>query len=620
MSVRKSGTGLILLVFFILVFQSCEFEPDKVYMRSVNENIPPPEIQVVELNLDYDTVYLYTGKKIHFSFVSDNQEIKAVRFVIDGLEKYLVYSSSGVFDLDYNSLTYGIHTLLMEVYTASGTGSIAEILGKEAYIASKSWILNVMHHNYSTNLSTDVIDGLMRLSWEKYLGHDFKEYMIYRQPGWENTEIARVTTNYFIDRSYVGEVAIYKVSVCTDDSTIIPWGYGILIPELPKLYFSASETNQFTVKWDKSRFYGAVDSVRLFLSTNYGVTYSLVKASGNPDDTTYVITTAFFGDVVDLKLRVVPKNNIHYKPENFGYFESFLTRKTLGLSFGNNFKRIYRIRQVSQDEFIYIEECDSIIRYSVSQKRVTGKFGYELTGCYTCKFTDLHTSPSGRFFTSFVGCNDDVMMANSVNPGDNIIRNVQHLSCQYCTSPIPISDAAVGIVNKPVGRFYLYDFNSNSTLGFYSKENYEVKGLAISVNGDYVFLKDDSLHLVSFKNFQFNKIWSQSINSEPKFYEFDGLNPERLVTWNGSLFSVKNCSDFLTVYEFTINERMILDIDYYNNEILTWSPGHLYIRSFSDGSLLHDLRFNPDPANWDTAVQLVNHAIVSMSKIIYFLE
>jgi hypothetical protein len=619
MSENRPGHRSVIISMLALILYSCEFEPHKVYQRTAEENVSAPEIQVVELNLNYDTIFLYTQKQIHFSFVSSNQAILAVRFTIDDTEKYLVNSNSGVFNLDYRMFTNGIHTMVLEVYTASGSGSIAEHMGMEGFIFSKSWVLYIDQNN-SYNVKSTISDGFLKLYWNRYRGYDFKEYVIYRTGWGTDMELARLKSGFFIDSSYVGETARYGVEVVTVTGTNILWGNLELQKDLPRLQFTVSENNEYRVIWNKPKYYAAVDTIRLAQSNNYGINSNTTYATHNTDDTTHILTSAFFGDDIELTLRLEPKNNIGYIPDYYSLFQVVLDYITVGFPFGTRKKSIFDVNQVDKDEFIYIAGCDSLVRYSVSGKRIVEKLGYEPIGCSMCNFISIAVSPSGRFLTTSVDCNRDAMLANSRNLGSHAIRDLKSLTGNLYGPELPVSDAGRILVKNGSGGFYLYDFNADSTIGFYYKDiYYTTEPLAISLNGDYILLRHDSLRLVHFNDLQFIDIWSHSRFPEPDFYEFDGNEPERMVIRNGDLFSVKKCSDFSTVREFSINDTEIMDIDYYNNKLLTWSTGNLYVRSFEDGSLLYTIPFRHDPSFWYNYCFLVDNAIVCMKGVIYFV-
>jgi hypothetical protein len=615
--------GLIALLLLMVSFYSCEYETDKVYMRTVNRDVKPPEITVVDLDLADDTIFLFNGREVNFRFTSSDQKINAVVFKVDG-EKETVYDSeNGVFLLDYGQMYEGEHTLLLEVITSSGTGSIADILGVEGYIYSKSWILNV-YKDYNAELDTRAKDGCLNFSWEKYPAGDFREYIIYREKGYNNKiEIGRTVSLEFTDCSYVGEGGRYFVEVLKKNGQLFSWGYVELDAELPVLSFIGTVNNEYIIKWSKSKYYNAVDIV--YLSVNHGIesgwNYVKVKETRDPEDTTWTVTASYiFGDNIDAKLLLVPRNSIIYSPDENYRFDADLNNVGIGFPFKYGSVSANHITQVNSDEFAYILNCDSLIRYSVSQRRKVEKLTYEPSYCSMCRFTDFMASVSGKYLTTYIDCDNKLMLLNSGDMTKNTAYDMKSFSGQGYLPSVPVSDLATGIVNNASGGFYIYDFNRSLSLGHYKKDFSGGFGTSISSDGKYVFLTDDSLRLVRFENAQFFDLWSHSTFNPPRYYAFDGINPDRLVIWNGSVLSVKKCSDFSELYSFSLTDGYIMNIDYYNDEMLTYSDGHLFVRSFADGALIKDIPVNIDPTNWYYTCILINHAVICTTGVIYFVK
>ncbi len=607
---------LILPVLVAFIFHSCEYEPTEVYQRQANKYVAPPEIQIVELNLNNDTIYLYSDMAVNFRFISTPQEIKAIIFYIDSIKQKTVYSDSGIFDLPYNDLESGTHTLLIEIYTASGTGSIADHIGMEAFIFSKTWTI-IVAKQFSYTMESAVYNGFLKLSWNECVASNFEEYILYRcDESGAQTEIKRLTASEFIDSSYVGEGGGYAVEASLQNGKILEWG-NIELPDcIPDMLYYITETNQSIVKWQKNKFYKAIDSYVITQYVSYGRIHDKTESINGPADTVHNIINALFGDNVKVILRVIPKwNNLLYESSQYYMFKSEFSF-IQGYSFLCNNENIdYRIYQVKDDEFVYVSNQDSIIRYSVSKKQVTGSLGYVAPECPT-GFSMLRASPSGKYLTAYVNCDEDVILISSDNFDDYSVRNLKHLTDVYYFPAIPISDNGIGIINNRWNKLYIYDFNSDVLLAQFNGK----MGLRISSNSDYIFLRDDSLRLVQFKDSTLINIWSESQNITNPFYEFDPFDTNRAVFWDGLSFSVRQCDNFSIIYEFSLPDYDVLDINYYNQEILTYSEGHLYIRSLSDGSLLKDIPVNFEPDNDAEACFLIDNTIVSAKGIIYFLN
>jgi hypothetical protein len=119
--------------------------------------------------------------------------------------------------------------------------------------------------------------------------------------------------------------------------------------------------------------------------------------------------------------------------------------------------------------------------------------------------------------------------------------------------------------------------------------------------------------LVKFNGSSFTKIWSDAISNIPEYLEFDGTNPEQIAVWDGEIFSIRRCSNYSSVYEFPLTDSLILNIDYFNKKLLTYTPGtpgHLYIRDYINGHIISTVPVNIQPIRGNQIVYLINNAIV----------
>ena len=133
---------LLIISIFVLFQNACEYETDETYKpTNVNEDVAPPNIEIVELNITGDSIYLSENDDIKFEFKSDNQAIKFVRFSVDGIVKETIENHKGVFKLNGNYFPYASHTLLIEIVTGSGTNSLADELEVEGFVFSLSWVV-----------------------------------------------------------------------------------------------------------------------------------------------------------------------------------------------------------------------------------------------------------------------------------------------------------------------------------------------------------------------------------------------------------------------------------------------------------------------------------------------
>jgi hypothetical protein len=206
---------VFLFLLFIFILHSCEYQSSEVYNRPVNRDISPPNIQVVELNIGEDTIFVYWSLEVKFKFHSDNQAIRQVRFLVDEKDLGFVNSDSGSFGLPVQNMGKGLHDLSIRIYTSSGTGSFADEFGVEGFVSSKTWKLYIQD-SYNPAMTRTVENGLLHIKWNPYHASNFKEYIICKWGEYgSESEIFRTQTTEFIDSSYVGEQTRYFLKVAT---------------------------------------------------------------------------------------------------------------------------------------------------------------------------------------------------------------------------------------------------------------------------------------------------------------------------------------------------------------------------------------------------------------------
>lgn len=617
MSIERISPG-ILVVLILFFFSSCEFETDKVYERKTYRDVDPPEIKVEYLNLEDDTIYLFEERNVSFILSNDYQKIISVRFLLDGAGQTVYDSGAGYFNFDYNNISVGIHTLSMEIITNSGTNSIADILGAEGFLLTKSWVINVVK-DYNVKLPVIIKNGCLNFSWMKYPASDFNGYIIYRaKNSYENIEVGKTESHEFTDCSYVGEGGRYYVEVQKKDGTHISWGFVELNPDPPSLRIINTGNNGYSIVWNRCKYYNSLDNYQLSVNVKPDWNFVKVMETDDAQDTIWNIPLSYsFGKEIDIRLLLTPRNSPVYNSDEYPGYMVGLYNIIVGFKFTSGNKSAGHITQVAADEFIFAQECDTLIRYSVSLKRAIRKFSYNPSYCSMCRFGNFNISPGGAFLTTFIDCDFDLLFAKTSDLQNGKRYELENLSGQGYYPDIPVSDVGTGLINMYNSGFYIYDFNKSSSIGYYYKENHGGAGLSISSDGKYIFLKDNLFSLAAFENSQFSIVWSRPDNSVPKHFEFHRTDPEKLVVWDGAVFSVRKCSDFSEFYYFSLTDNDLLNIDFYSNEMLTYSEGHLYVRSILDGSLIKDIPVDFNPVTQPCV--LVNHSIICATGVIYFI-
>ncbi|MBZ0241696.1 MAG: hypothetical protein K8F24_00650, partial [Bacteroidales bacterium] len=163
----KNYRYCLILLLVTIYIGSCTYKSDEYYSPPTNPNPDSPDLQIVSLNLDEDTVFIYWDKDVVFDFKTDNQKVHGVRFILDGDEYYTKDNNSGSFSFTYLMMSHGINSLVVEVYTETGSGSLADELGYEQFMFSREWVVEV-YRPYTDEYRFYVENGFLKLSWPAY--------------------------------------------------------------------------------------------------------------------------------------------------------------------------------------------------------------------------------------------------------------------------------------------------------------------------------------------------------------------------------------------------------------------------------------------------------------------
>jgi hypothetical protein len=605
---------ILLFLLLFLISTGCEYPLNEIYNRKVKQDVTAPNIQVVELNLDADTLYVYENFNIRFKFTTDNQSIQRISLLIDRNEKGSVESDTGTFFVDCQALYSGVHDLTINIYTATGTGSLAEELGAEHFVGSRTWKLVFISGGYYPDVKFKAKDGLLHLYWTAYMASNFKEYIIYR-----NGQLFKTRNNEFVDSIYVGEGASYTLKTISTDEKVIDTRDVYLYPEPPTLMYASEYPDHYLVKWNKSKYYKAIDSVLIFSEpiNNYN-DRSLIKVVTNPDDTVYEVTAhGKFCAGYNFYLRLVPRaGNLRYEPEHYYLFEA-QTQGYIGFSFLPYYS-FYNIYRTGPDEFVYIQD-QLIYRYSLSQRKSIENIRYANAECGSF-YQYVMVSNSGKYLASQPMCEGYYIYSA---PGNDLHSYVSHHidSIVNLYLNIAISDNGILLYQNLNGGFYLYSLVASKNAGHYPVGDPNVwSNLKISSDASHFMIISDSLKMINKSGGMYTDLWKIEFDPDKiRYYEFNPLDPGQVILWNGSKLSTIRYDDRSVVHEIPLNDSQILDIDYASDEILSYVTGHLYVRNMDDGSLKYDLPVDFEPDNWSQQFLLINHAIISNIGLIYFI-
>lgn len=614
-----------LFFFSILLFTSCEYEPSDTFQGPSTRPTKPEDVQVIDLNLASDTIYLYAQKEIRFNFkMTGKQVIKDVTFFIDEMKIKTITSNQGQFiilrGITQDLIAEGVHKMSIKLNIGTSTGSVADQLQMEGFSATKNWVLiNKSYGNYNDSIKAVVDNGFLNIKWEKYPGSDFKEYLVKRE-AWSGMvyNTTRLKTNIFTDSSYVGEGGYYEVFLITNFNDTISMGRvekNSDISDFP-LTVSSNKNNESFINWKGFKYYNAVSKIEIFTGYNDSIPDDVVT---DKHATLCKIKNVIYASNIHAKIRIVPNNgNPIFTPRLYYQFERELGYSTIAGYFypgwyGLNYF-LRNIKQISNDQFT-CNVNNSLVTVSTIQEKIIDSLSYTSDGCSSQGFYQIFYSSSGKNCYAEAGCNSAISVST-----DNL-HSFFICKPNSCCDPIPyiraISDIGTILINTISWSSVVYNYKNNDTISIFKNPMYPVRGMAISSNGEYIVLASDSLKLVHFTNSSYDTVGgiSDPLLAWDYFCEFDATNENHLVIVDRTTLYLKDCKDFSTIYSFPLTEE-IINIDYYNKEILCTKNSHLLVRNYTDGTLVDDIPIG----TLGISYRLINHAIINGYGSVYFVN
>jgi hypothetical protein len=587
MNLIKSGL-LIRNLFFIntlILFSSCIYEPFGLYENPVKNNPLVPEISSVELNANADTLWIYGDQKLkyHFKSSNKNQPVLGLKFYIDGIICDSVMSESGDFNILQSALSAGVHKMNIILFAKSGTGSIADRLNAEAILLTKEWV--VIADYSKRNVTYTIENGYLKLHWDKYKNLDLKYFRIQYSGTTQN--------NYYVDSLYYGAKRTYTITVEKTNGDIITWGLMDISENIPKPELKISENKTYYFCWPKSPYYNAVKYRYEFHNSDdnssaYG-DYGFKKAN----DTVF-IGSLHFSDHFNFSLYTLPKTLPEYTSDYMMYprgyilqyagepitlkdYTSFTSPDTIS-SFDN--KNVYKYFVTGQIVYNQPIIPDRSIGLGALQFSPRGKYlfgGTYNTGGLSLKYFIKDLSTGNVFYLDNIDPNSSSIMSKS----------------SY------ISDNGIGIF-QTANKDFFFDFRNNIEIASRNVTTQGTNtGLIYLQNRNIVKMAPDGKHYMTstvtsdpivvlldvFKNNASKLEKMYSIESGTTNYQFSPTDPNIITALKDKTLSVIQCEPYalLRKIEFASDE-VFMNIDYFNNEILSINASQFIIRSLNTGN------------------------------------
>lgn len=273
-----------------IIFNSCDYTPTGSYYRDIV--FTEPNLNLVALN-ENQTTFIRGRVGIPFTAALDGKKLIAVKVYLDNNYLSSYYTASDIIDFDSRKYTDGNHTVKLELYTTTNTGSLADISGAEAYVLPKLYNIQIFNAAITTPqiTSMQVINNALHIKWEKYEGPGFQKYVIVAYND-VITEIYNQDAIEIEDPAFVGgysdRAIITYVANQPFESTHKPFNYA----QTNFISANVNNQNQVELTWQKNIFANAFGSYKLMRAST---TTEYLTEIADINTVSYIDTDPLFG-------------------------------------------------------------------------------------------------------------------------------------------------------------------------------------------------------------------------------------------------------------------------------------------------------------------------------------
>lgn len=549
------------LILVLLILQSCSYEPKGEEFIKLDPTGKAPNVEV-NLNFTTDTIYLQRNEQITFSYTVNGDKVNWAKFIINGKEINIESDRTGTIQLPWlisdADFAKGTFPMEMNIYTHSQTGSIADKIGAEGFLLSKTWTVVVKDsYNLGSKITNfEFVDGSQKITWEKYKGINFQNYQVYK--GINNTSgsfylltsIISQDQTSFIDNTYHGEDCYYWI--VTNGKYV---GKNTVTKgPIPLVTATNTISGDILLKWTKPPFYKNLKGYRISYLDSHG-NMQLLADINNPETESFVIPNPFFGFYYDISLTLVPLTNNYYADFQSLLYLSSKVKTSYGVT-----SPVYRIAKAGLAPVSYLlYDPTGITVFDHQNFTTTRRIQYPEI------IFQFDVSASNKYLLSVINSPKKFYLEDLTDPAKNKKLEL--------AAAFPLMGYYASVSNIGTGVFLngqsvvLYDYLNETKLAEAPLSFNGENGNDISPSGNFIYVFTYS----GYDYFQYkdNQLIHLPANKPTGSYflihvDFLPGNSEKIVRTYSSMIEVIDCNTWTVEKQWTnvavINEVYNLDL------------------------------------------------------------
>ena len=465
----------------LLLFAGCIYNPVGEHFKELDSQGTPPTV-VVELNFDTDTIYIAGNDWILFRYITNGAQVNWSRFIIDGTETSQNPDMQGGIELQWYipGLQPGVHTLSMQLFTRSGTGSIADYVGAEGFLMQNDWVLIVAD---AAELAPSIVEtffenGLLNIRWEKYKGLNFESYQVYKyvQPSGLPDQLVAIVTDQHqtsaADANYHGENSRYYVVV---NNLYSGMSVDVQGP-LPQVTIKNTPQGDIVLHWEIPAYRAALKGYRILEDKLSWTSSGFVPLHliNDPLTDSLLITDPYFGHRYMFWLQLDPKGTAYYE----NHSRPVLLATNTPALYGHESPQ-FEWTSTGTGNFVYMAKYDGLKIFNTHTLET-------FTSGKKPAISRFHVSANDKYLIGREGGNSVLYLYDLNNPDNNktIDMSSSTTGLGYLAS---VSDKGTGIILNGETAV-LYDYLSEQVLAEKEIGNNGLYRNHMSGDGNYFLL------------------------------------------------------------------------------------------------------------------------------------
>ena len=255
---------LLLIVSIIsLCTTGCEYELSEDYYNDIDIEDPSVSLSLLnfqdgqEINDVTDINYAYSGNNVH--------KLYQIEIYIDDFLKVSNNADSGSFTIDPFDLSEGQHSITINYYFSSGSGSLADVYDLEAYKVTENFnfLINKSLADAFSVSNVKIEEGTINVYWEPIVDDNFdKAYLIIKYNNSYPKEIlldqATLLQGKYNDNQNTEGNLSYHIRV-TNNFNVNESEPVFLEVQHPNPSYEIISENSLKIKWEQHPLYANFD-------------------------------------------------------------------------------------------------------------------------------------------------------------------------------------------------------------------------------------------------------------------------------------------------------------------------------------------------------------------------